>query len=128
MTFIYTAMLSGLFGYCPGSPVLADDNEAVKAQNIVVAATRNDMDAREAPGAISIITRQDIEKTNSRDIVELLREQTGVVLKGRIAEGRKTITFRGLNDKHTLMPVDKMRISASNTPSAIPAWKTIGCP
>lgn len=106
-------VMAGLMGFNPGMPAFAAV-DTIDADNVVVTATRNAMNPKDAPGAISIITRQDIEESNARDLVELLREQTGVILNGRSVGGRKTITFRGMNGKHTLMMVNGMRISASN--------------
>lgn len=113
------AMAAALIGIGVSGPGYADtpDNTgvtSVNADHVVVTATRNAMDPRDAPGAISIVTRQEIEKSNARDVMELLRDQAGVILKGRSVGGRKTLTLRGLDDKHTLILVNGMRISASN--------------
>jgi len=111
---IYGLVMAGLMGFSPGGPAFAAAVDTIEAENVVVTATRNEINPKDAPGAITIITRQDIEETNARDLVELLREQAGVILNGRSVGGRKTITFRGMNEKHTLMMVNGMRISASN--------------
>jgi len=111
---IYFIVIAGLLTPALNGSLFAETTPLVKAKNVVVTATRSEMDTKDAPGAITIITRQDIEETDAADLVGLLREHAGVVLKGRSVGGRKTITFRGFNDKHTLMLVDGMRISASN--------------
>ncbi len=108
-------VMAGVLGYALLTPAMAQDTtEQVAAEDVVVTATRNAMDPRDAPGAITVISREDIEQTSARDLEEILRDQAGVMLRGRTSSGRRTITFRGLNDKHTLILVNGMRISASN--------------
>ena len=108
-------VVAGVIGFTLLTPALAaDDTEKVNTENVVVTATRNEMDPKDAPGAITVITRQEIEETSARDLTEIIRDQAGVMLRGRTSSGRKTITFRGLNDKHTLILINGMRISASN--------------
>ncbi|MCG8531573.1 MAG: TonB-dependent receptor plug domain-containing protein, partial [Desulfovibrionales bacterium] len=112
--FVYTPVAVGLFSCALFTPFRAMANEAVTAENMVVTATRNEINSQDAPGAITVISRQKIEQTNARDLSEILRDQAGVMLQGRTSTGRKTISFRGLNSKHTLILVNGMRVAASN--------------
>ena len=92
--------------------VFAGD-ELIVAKEVVVTATKAEIPIEEAPGAITIITREEIEDKAPRDILDVIRETTGISLIGRSVGGRKSISIRGLDSRHTLLLVDGKRIAAS---------------
>jgi outer membrane receptor for ferrienterochelin and colicins len=81
---------------------------------ITVTATRSEIMAKEAPGSITIITRKDLAKKGSGNVREALRGTPGVSLRGEGTGGRKTISLRGMESKHTLILVNGERLPASN--------------
>lgn len=88
--------------------------EADTLADITVTATRNEIMLREAPGSVSIITRQDIAQKGAENVFDAIRDAPGVSLQGIGTGGRKTISLRGMESRHTLMLVDGKRIPASN--------------
>ena len=87
---------------------------AAPPQTVVVTATRHAMLALDAPAAMSVVTRQEIEARGADDVLDALRGETGVSLQGRAIGGRKVISLRGMDSKHTLFLVDGRRIGASD--------------
>lgn len=95
------------------SPVVALA-DATPAQTIVVTATRHAMLALDAPAAMSVVTREEIAARGADDVLDALRGETGVSLQGRSIGGRKVLSLRGMDSKHTLFLVDGRRVGASD--------------
>ena len=92
----------------------AAQDTAPATPTIVVTATRHAMLALDAPAAMSVVTREQIEARGAEDVLDALRGETGVSLQGRSIGGRKVISLRGMDSKHTLYLVDGQRIAASD--------------
>jgi outer membrane receptor for ferrienterochelin and colicins len=96
------------------APLAVAAQDAPPLQTIVVTATRHAMLALDAPAAMSVVTREQIEARGADDALDALRGETGVSLQGRSIGGRKVISLRGMDSKHTLFLVDGQRIGASD--------------
>jgi outer membrane receptor for ferrienterochelin and colicins len=83
-------------------------------EETVVTATRTAVSLKDAPGAITVITAEDIKDMNANDILDIIRESAGISLIGRGVGGRNVISIRGLNSWHSLIMIDGKRISASD--------------
>jgi outer membrane receptor for ferrienterochelin and colicins len=94
-------------------PVL-ERTPARAAERIVVTATRYAMLALDAPAALSIVTRREIEARGAGNVLDAVRGETGLTLQGRAIGGRQVVSLRGLDSKHTLFLVDGRRIGASD--------------
>ena len=81
---------------------------------MVVTATRHLMLESLAPAALSVVTRQEIETRGADNLLDALRAEPGVSLQGRAIGGRKVLSLRGMDSKHTLFLVDGRRIGASD--------------
>lgn len=92
----------------------AQEEQTTESATMTVTATRTATDIREAPGAITVITSDEIADSASRDLVDILAESPGISLLGHSVGGRKTISIRGSSDRHTLMLIDGRRIAASD--------------
>jgi outer membrane receptor for ferrienterochelin and colicins len=84
------------------------------AQVIVVTATRHALALADAPAAMTVITRAQIEQIGADNVLEAIRGETGVAVFGRLIGGRKGVSLRGMDSRHTLFLVDGMRIGASD--------------
>jgi outer membrane receptor for ferrienterochelin and colicins len=102
------AVLSALA--CGGSFAAGD----AAPQTIVITATRYAMLAADAPAALSVVTRREIEARGADNVLDAVRGETGLSLQGRAVGGRKVISIRGLDSRHALMLVDGKRIGASD--------------
>ncbi|GMV46985.1 MAG: hypothetical protein AMXMBFR66_23830 [Pseudomonadota bacterium] len=82
--------------------------------SIVVTATRHPILDVDAPAALSVVTRRDIENRGADNVLEAIRGEAGISLQGRAIGGRKVLSLRGMDSKHTLFLVDGRRVGASD--------------
>ncbi|OYU74710.1 MAG: hypothetical protein CFE45_34215, partial [Burkholderiales bacterium PBB5] len=83
-------------------------------QTVVVSATRHAMALIDAPAAMSVVTPAQIAERGADNLFEALRGETGLSLIGRTISGRRNLSLRGLDGRHTLFLVDGMRIGATD--------------
>lgn len=95
-------------------PAWAQSPDGQRLEPVVVSATRHPMALVDAPAAISVVTREQIEARGAEGVLDALRGETGISLQGRTISGRKTISLRGMDSRHTLILVDGKRIAASD--------------
>lgn len=81
---------------------------------IIVTATRTEISTQEAPGSVTVINRKEIEKKGGENILDIIRGTPGINLQGIGSGGRKALSLRGMESKHTLILVDGKRIPGSN--------------
>jgi outer membrane receptor for ferrienterochelin and colicins len=90
------------------------DSVPAATQTIVITATRHAMLANDAPAALSVVTRRDIEARGADNVFEAVRGETGLSLQGRAVGGRKVLSIRGMDSRQALFLVDGKRIGASD--------------
>jgi iron complex outermembrane receptor protein len=82
---------------------------------VVVSATRTEQSTLTTPASITVISRQQIEDSGSRHIVEVLRGQGGVQINDLYGDGsRATVGMRGFTESagsNTLVLVDGRRLN-----------------
>ena len=74
--------------------------QSASLEEIVVTATRREMNASDIPFNISAITGEEIDAANITDVQELMRSMPGISVSdggGRFSENNNVITIRGLN-------------------------------
>ncbi len=82
-------------------------DEAVKLDTIVVTAAGYEQDVTKAPAAMTVITREELDKREYNDITDVLRNTPGVVISG--AGSAQTISIRGMGSNYTLFLVNGKR-------------------
>jgi outer membrane receptor for ferrienterochelin and colicins len=102
------AMLAA--GLVVTGPALAED---VETGSVTVTATRSEISLEDAPGAITIISAEDLADMPEGDLMEAVRETPGITMIGRSVGGRKSISIRGMDSRHSLILIDGKRIAAS---------------
>jgi outer membrane receptor for ferrienterochelin and colicins len=98
----------------PGCGVALAATEGESAP-VVVTATRRPMLEIDAPAAMTVVTRREIEQRGADNVLDAIRGETGVSLQGRAIGGRQVISLRGLDSRHTLFLVDGRRVAASDS-------------
>ncbi len=83
-------------------------------QVVVVTASRHATLAVDAPAALSVVTREQIEARGADNVLDAIRAEPGLSLQGRAVGGRKVLSMRGLDARHTLFLVNGQRVSASD--------------
>jgi len=104
-----TAMSLAVTAACLASYTLADTNSIPE---IVVSASASEQELRDAPAAMSLITREQLLQRPVRDILDAVRESPGVTMTSA-SFTRKRINIRGMDNTHTLFLVDGRRVNAS---------------
>ena len=108
------------------SSVLAQDNillatayDAQMGDEVVVTATRSPQVLKDALSSTTVITRKQIEQSNSQDLYQLLRTVPGVHVRRAGGPGSTTtLSMRGGNSNATLVLVDGMNIESATTGDA----------
>lgn len=84
--------------------------------SVLVTAIRTAQTADDALASVSIITREDIERRQPQDLVDLLRTQAGIDLtRAGGASGNVSLFMRGTNSNHVLVLVDGVRVASATT-------------
>jgi vitamin B12 transporter len=80
--------------------------------DVVVTPTRVPMPAEQASSTVTVITGEEIERRQQRDIVEVLREVPGLSVVQSGGPGSQTSIFtRGAESNHTVVLVDGIQVS-----------------
>lgn len=96
-----------------GPPV---GGELALGEPMVVTAGRTAQAADRVPARVSVITRDDIERAQAPDLLELLRLEAGVdIARAGGAGGQTGVFLRGTNSNHVLVLIDGVRVSAAGT-------------
>lgn len=93
----FTLLLVGIALLLSG-PADAADRKPERLDEIVVTATRTEEKIKNVPAAVTVITRQDIERSSARSIQELLAGTPGVYLYDLTGSGIEGhLSMRGFN-------------------------------
>lgn len=110
----------------PQSEDTAAESEPLPVGPVAVTATRVEQEVLDLPGHISVIDREEIERSGARDVPELLRREPGLFITNTTTNaGGYTVEARGFNDgggngSSLLVLVDGRRINEPD--SSTPDW------
>lgn len=91
---------------------------------IVVTASRTAQTVDEALAAVTVVTREEIERLQPQTLLELLRLQPSVDITRSGAPGAPNSVFlRGTNSNHTLVLIDGVRANSASTGGF--AWQSL---
>ncbi len=86
--------------------------------DIVVTATRNPDLVSRAGSAISVISSEDIRKSNPQSVADLFRQVPGVTMTQDGGPGQtQSMRIRGMEGRHTLVLVDGVRMNDTSSPA-----------
>jgi vitamin B12 transporter len=87
-----------------------------EGEPVQVTATRSAQSIDRSLAAVSVISRDEIERSQAPDLLELLRLEAGIDIARSGGPGGQTSVFmRGSNSNHVLVLVDGVRVSAAGT-------------
>jgi vitamin B12 transporter len=102
-------MTMGIFGVALNCSAAEPQLDAV-----VVTATRTERPAVSTLAATTVITQQDIQRQQPRDVIELLKTVPGVDATQRGGLGAESSVFiRGTNANHLLLLIDGQRVGSA---------------
>jgi vitamin B12 transporter len=113
---------AGIFATIPAIQAQTDS----ELNPVVISATRSAQNMSEVLSSVSVVTKADIEKTQSQDIVNILNTQPGLEINRTGAVGSATsIYLRGGNSNQTLMLLDGVPFSGESASGAISSIEMI---
>lgn len=96
--------------------------QTVTQEPIVVTATRTARTADETLASVTVITREDIERTQAKSVAELLTGEAGIDTAINGGYGKTTSLYlRGTNADHVLTLIDGVKIGSATSGSA--SWQ-----
>lgn len=114
---------SALLGLFSLSPAQAAD-EPLSLDATVVTAARSAQTLRDSLAAVSLIERDDIERSQAQSVPELLRQVPGVSIANNGGHGKSTSVYlRGTESDHVLVLIDGVRVGSVTTGTA--AWQDL---
>lgn len=90
------------------------DTPEASLATVVVTASGNAQDIKDAPASISVITQDELRQRPAHELAELLTGVEGVTLN-RGANGSPTIQMRGFDQAYTLILIDGKRVNSSTS-------------
>lgn len=110
ISFILSLSLFVLFPFY----LLAQEKEIV-LEEIVVTATRDVQEIRKIPANVTVITKEEIERSSAQNTVDLLKDEVGVVVRNLLGTGKSaSVDIRGFGETgplNTLVLVDGRRVN-----------------
>lgn len=90
-----------------------DSTRATSLNEVVVTATRFPKKVSETGKVVTVINKQDIERSNGKDMAQLLSEQAGLLINGAYSNpGKdKSVYLRGAGTDYTVILVNGIPIS-----------------
>ncbi|BBM67376.1 TonB-dependent receptor [Vibrio alfacsensis] len=100
---------------CTSFSVFADTAPIETDEQLVVTATRTQMELKDAPASISVITAEDIENDPGITLADIVSNATSVESDfDSTRAGRQQISIRGMDSKYTLIMVNGRRMSSAS--------------
>jgi vitamin B12 transporter len=123
-----TLLASALLSCCALSAHAADQGpdqgQANRLDPVVVTATRTATPIDQTLAAVTVITREDIERLQPQSVQDLLTGLPGINIVNTGGLGQQTSLFmRGTNSSHTLVLVDGVRVGTVG--AGIPAYEQL---
>lgn len=95
------------------NPAFAQDS-ATDLDQVVVTATRTETALADAIVPTQVITREQIERSQARDLADLLRGRAGIDVANQGGAGKLTTFFlRGTESDHVLVLIDGVRVGSA---------------
>ena len=92
----------------------AQAQDATDLDEVVVTGTRTDVAVRDSLAPVQVIAREDIERSQSRSLIDLLKGRAGIGFTNQGGLGKlSTINIRGTESDHVLVLVDGIRIGSA---------------
>ena len=112
--FLIITLTLSVFLTSTHSFLLAEEKE-VTLEQVVVTATRDVEEVRKIPANVTVITQKQIQESQVETVVDLFRDQVGVVVKDVYGNGKSaTVDLRGFGETaptNVLVLVDGRRVN-----------------
>jgi|WetSurMetagenome_2_1015567.scaffolds.fasta_scaffold19881_3 vitamin B12 transporter len=98
----------------------ADSVGYYKLTDVVITATKTAANTLELANSISVIDSVQISNSNSNNVFDILKNETGVSFTRQGGNGTlSNLYIRGANSSHTLVLIDGVEVNLTNDPSGV---------
>ncbi|SBV37363.1 putative Colicin I receptor [uncultured Stenotrophomonas sp.] len=81
---------------------------------VVVTATASERSVERAPASVTVVSGEELRMRPARDVLDAIRDTPGLNIRAVGALGRRVVSVRGMESRHTLVLVDGERIAATD--------------
>lgn len=111
----FISILSSLTLFIFSPFFLSAQEKEVTLEKVVVTATRDEQEIRKVPANVTVITKEEIERSNVQTVIDVLRDEVGAVVRDFYGTGKKAfVDIRGFGETgplNTLVLVDGRRVN-----------------
>lgn len=100
----------------------ADNYDEYSGADYVVTATKTQLEKKEVPQSVEVITQEDIKDTAAYNVRDALRFATNIDVQ-EVGMTGNVVMVRGMESKHTLILIDGRRMAAENSGSTMNAYE-----
>lgn len=117
MAIVMKKKLKSLFSYSLATLMLVAPGQALangeelQADTVHVSATRVDKELLDVPMSVSVVTKDQIEKSPATTVADLLKDVPGVEISNSGTGGLKRVLIRGEDARRSLILVDGQKVS-----------------
>ncbi|WP_162250352.1 TonB-dependent receptor [Pseudoxanthomonas sp. Root630] len=90
------------------------DRALTEFDAVVVTATASERSVERAPASVTVITGEELRARPARDVLDAIRDAPGLNIRPVGSLGRRVVSIRGMESRHTLVLVDGERIAATD--------------
>lgn len=113
-------LLTLAIGFGAASARADEPAPVLTSEDVVVSASRVDKELLDVPMSVSVVTKDQIEKSPARTVGELLQDVPGVQLHKSGGQGINRISIRGEGTTRTLILIDGQKISEQKSMDGTP--------
>jgi hemoglobin/transferrin/lactoferrin receptor protein len=109
-----TGLLGTLVLVCSAAHAAAEektDVKTLKTPEIVITATRTERELQKVPSSISVVTAEDMTRSDATTLADLLQDVPGVEVFDQSIAGAKRVQIRGESGARVLVLIDGQKIS-----------------
>jgi vitamin B12 transporter len=118
---LFAIFLITSFSFSQNTIIQKTDTVGVyRLNDVVVSATRTNSNTLELANSISVIDSEQISNSNSNNVFDILKNETGISFTRQGGNGSlSNLYIRGANSSHTLVLIDGVEVNLNNDPSGV---------
>lgn len=118
---LFSIFLSSQKSFTQNSVIQKTDTAGYyKLNDVVITATKTPTNSLEVGNSISIIDSVQITNSNSNNVFDIIKNETGISFTQQGGNGTlSNVYIRGANSSHTLVLIDGVEMNLTNDPSGV---------
>ncbi|MBK7381510.1 MAG: TonB-dependent receptor [Ignavibacteriales bacterium] len=118
---LFTLLVFSQITFAQNSIIQKTDTSGFYRMNeVVISATKTLSNSVELANSISVIDSEQISNSNSNNVFDVLKNETGISFTRQGGNGAlSNLYIRGANSSHTLVLIDGVEVNLTNDPSGV---------